>query len=180
MDSARFGPLTLQVHRGDITELAVDAVVNAANNQLWMGGGVAGAIKRKGGSEIEAEAVAQGPIPVGAAIVTRAGRLPARYVIHAATMAMDFRTNEEYIRSATRSALWRAQELGLRSIAFPALGAGVGRYPLAEVARIMVEEVVRHAGAGTSLELVLLVAYDAPAEQAFREALERAAAAGQG
>lgn len=179
MDSARFGRTTVQVHRGDITELAVDAIVNAANNELWMGGGVAGAIKRRGGSEIEAEAVAQGPIPVGAAVVTKAGRLPARYVIHAATMAMDFRTSAEAIRSATRNALWRAQELGLRSIAFPALGAGVGRYPLPEVAQIIVEELVRHAASETSLELALLVAYDERAERAFREALERAAGAAQ-
>lgn len=133
--------MTFEVLQGDITELDVDAIVNAANNHLLMGGGVAGAIKRKGGKEIEEEAVKKGPIPVGEAVVTGAGKLKARYVIHAATMGMDFRTDAEKIRMATRNAMKRAVELGLKSVAFPALGTGVGGFPVQDAIRIMYEEV---------------------------------------
>ena len=133
--------MTFEVVQGDITELDVDAIVNAANNHLLMGGGVAGAIKRKGGKEIEEEAVQKGPIPVGEAVVTGAGKLKARYVIHAATMGLDFKTDAEKIRLATRNAMKRAVELGVRSVAFPALGTGVGGFPVREAMRIMYDEV---------------------------------------
>ena len=133
--------MTFEVVQGDITELDVDAIVNAANNHLLMGGGVAGAIKRKGGKEIEEEAVQKGPIPVGEAVVTGAGKLKARYVIHAATMGLDFKTDAEKIRLATRNAMKRAVELGIRSVAFPALGTGVGGFPVREAMRIMYDEV---------------------------------------
>ena len=108
--------------KGDITDMEVDAIVNAANNELWMGGGVAGAIKRKGGIEIEEEAVKKGPIPVGEAIVTGAGKLKAKYVIHGAVMGRDLQTDAEKIKNATINSLKRAEELGLKSIAFPAFG----------------------------------------------------------
>ena len=116
--------------QGDICERPVGAIVNAANNHLWMGGGVAGAIKRRGGVEIEREAMAQGPIPVGRAVATGAGALAARYVIHAAVMGQDLRTDAALIREATRAALLVAEGLGVQSIAFPALGTGVGGFPL--------------------------------------------------
>jgi O-acetyl-ADP-ribose deacetylase (regulator of RNase III) len=159
----------LKLQRGDITRLEVEAIVNAANNQLWMGGGVAGAIKRQGGREIEDEAVAKGPIPIGEAAVTGAGKLRAKYVIHAAVMGMDFGTDAGKIRSATRSAMKRAQELGIKSLAFPALGTGVGGFPLDECARIMVEEVQKHLYPG--LEEVTFALFGEEAYRAFEEAL---------
>lgn len=162
----------IEIYQGDITELDVDAIVNAANNHLWMGGGVAGAIKRKGGSEIEQEAVAKGPILVGEAVVTGAGKLKARFVIHAATMGQDLSTDEVSIKYATANSLRRAQELGLESIALPALGAGVGGFPLSRVADIMLEEVERHLGTpGVQLRRVVLALFGAEAYQSFSSEL---------
>lgn len=129
--------LELEVVEGDITTLDVDAIANAANDHLWMGAGVAGAIKRAGGEEIEREAVAKGPIPVGTAVATGAGRLSARYVIHGAVMGQDLRTSAELVDRATRSCLEVADELGCRLLALPAFGTGVGGFPLDECARIM-------------------------------------------
>src|SRR5919197_5940657 len=114
----------LRVVQQDIATLDVDAAVNAANDQLWMGAGVAGALKRVGGEEIEREAMAKGPIAVGDAVVTGAGRLRARHVIHAAVMGQDLRTNADAIRRATRAALARAEEIGARTVAMPAFGTG--------------------------------------------------------
>ncbi len=161
--------MDISLIRGDIAAQDTDAVVNAANNALWMGAGVAGAIKRAGGQEIEREAVAKGPIPIGEAAVTGAGRLKARYVIHAAVMGQDLRTDADKIRSATENSLRRADELGLKSIAFPALGTGVGGFPLDECARVMLEVVRRHTGG--SLEQVLFVLYDEAAYRAFEKVL---------
>ena len=124
----------LEVVEGDIAAMAVDAVANAANNHLWMGAGVAGAIKRAGGEEIEREAIAHGPIEVGDAVATGAGRLPARWVIHAAVMGQDLATNGDAIRRATRRTLELADELGAESLALPAFGTGVGGFPLDECA----------------------------------------------
>jgi len=155
--------------QGDIAQQEADAIVNAANNHLWMGAGVAGAIKRAGGREIETEAVAKGPIPIGEAAVTGAGRLKARYVIHAAVMGQDLRTDADKIRRSTQATLRRADELGLKSIAFPALGTGVGGFSLDECARVMLDAVEAHAAAGTtSLERVIFVLYDALAYEAFQ------------
>ena len=123
--SRKIGRLQLTVMLGDITEQASDAVVNAANNHLWMGAGVAGAIKAKGGVEIEREALKLGPIEPGQAVTTTAGRLRARYCIHAAAMGQDLVTSAELITRATRSALAEAVRLGIESVAFPALGTGV-------------------------------------------------------
>lgn len=143
----------IKIVQGDITELKVGAIVNAANNKLLMGGGVAGAIKRKGGKCIEEEAVKKGPIEIGAAISTSAGSLPAQYVIHAATMGMDFKTDEAKIRSSCANALKEAERLKVRSIAFPALGCGVGGFPEAGCAKIMAQEVFRHIWFDTSTSL---------------------------
>jgi O-acetyl-ADP-ribose deacetylase (regulator of RNase III) len=124
--------------QADITNLETDAIVNAANDHLWMGSGVAGAIKAKGGIEIEKEAVAKGPIEIGEAIVTSAGKLKTKYVIHAIVMGQDLKTNENYIRNATLNSLKRAEELKLNSIAFPALGTGVGGFPVDNCAEVMI------------------------------------------
>ncbi len=163
--------MRITLHQGDITKEATEAIVNAANSSLWMGGGVAGAIKRAGGREIEDEAVKKGPIPVGEALATGGGGLPAKYVIHAAVMGPDLRTDGQNIRLATRNALLRAKELGLKSIAFPALGTGVGGFPYEEAARIMTGEVEEHLAGETSLEEVVFVLYDAEAYAAFQKAV---------
>ncbi len=163
----------VRVQRADITQLEVDAIVNAANTELWMGGGVAGAIKRAGGEVIEQEAKAKGPIPVGGAVVTGAGRLPCRYVIHTATMGPDLVTDEQKIRLATRNGLRRADELRLTSIAFPALGTGVGGFALDEAAQLMVDEIATHLRGGSSIMTVILTAFNSDAERAFTQALER-------
>jgi len=165
--------IEIEVYRGDITQLELDALVNAANNRLWMGGGVAGALKRAGGREIEAEAAKKGPIPIGEAVVTGAGRLKAKYIIHAAVMGQDLKTDAENIRQATLSSLLRGDELGIKSIAFPALGTGVGGFPLGECARIMISQVRQYSAKKTGLERVVFVLYDEPAYQAFGQELDR-------
>ncbi len=165
--------VTIEVIRGDISGLEVDALVNAANNHLWMGSGVAGALKRAGGESIEAEAIGRGPIPVGEAVATGAGRLKARYVIHAAVMGQDLATDGGKVAAATASSLARAEELGVTSIAFPALGTGVGGFPLAECARTMIDVVTRHTAAATTIERIVFVLFDETACRIFREELDR-------
>ncbi len=130
--------------KGDITEADTKAIVNAANNKFLMGGGVAGAIKRKGGQIIEDEAVGKGPVEVGEAILTSGGKLPTKYVIHAATMKMDFKTDEEIIRKATYSSLLCAQENNISSLSFCALGCGVGGFSYEWTSKIMAQEVFRY------------------------------------
>ncbi len=150
----------IKVVQGDVTDSEADAIVNAANNHLWMGAGVAGAIKRKGGKEIEDEAMKKGPIPIGEAVVTSAGKLKARYVIHAAVMGQDLVTNEEYIKDATQNSLKRAEELKIESIAFPAFGTGVGGFPTDECARIMLDQVKDFSREIKYLKEVLFVLFD--------------------
>ena len=159
----------IEVYQGDITRLELDALVNAANNRLWMGGGVAGALKRAGGKEIETEAVKKGPITIGEAVVTGAGRLKARYIIHAAVMGQDLKTDAEKVKQVTKSSLLRAEELGIKSIAFPALGTGVGGFPLGECARIMISEVRQHSATKTGLEKVVFALFDQSAYEAFKQ-----------
>jgi O-acetyl-ADP-ribose deacetylase (regulator of RNase III) len=159
----------LEVVEGDITALEVDAIANAANDRLWMGAGVAGAIKRAGGEEIEREAVAQGPIPVGDAVATGAGRLAVRYVIHGAVMGQDLRTDAKLVLQTTRRCLEVADELGCRSLALPAFGTGVGGFPLDECARLMVE--AARAFEPRSLERVVFAVFGTEAEAAFRAPL---------
>ena len=159
----------LSVVDGDITALEVDAIANAANNALWMGAGVAGAIKKAGGEEIEREAVAQGPIAVGDAVATGAGRLRADWVIHGAVMGQDLRTDADLVRRTTESCLRVAEELAAESLALPAFGTGVGRFPLDECAAIMVEAVRDHEP--RSLRSVVFAVFGEEAARAFREAL---------
>jgi O-acetyl-ADP-ribose deacetylase (regulator of RNase III) len=165
----QIGEVTVSITEGDITEQDVDAIVNAANNHLWMGGGVAGAIKRKGGSQIEQEAVGRGPIAVGQAVATTAGALRARCVIHGAVMGQDLRTDYGKIRRTTLSSLEVAKKLGLRSVALPALGTGVGGFPMAEAADAMVaavEEFSVDCGTVTDVRFVL---FGQEAYEAFKE-----------
>ncbi len=162
----------IKIIQGDITGLKVDAIVNAANNKLVMGGGVAGAIKKKGGKAIEEEAVKIGPIKIGEAIFTPAGSLPAKYVIHAATMGMDFQTNEDKIRDSSKNALRVAEELKIKSIAFPALGCGVGGFPLLAAAKIMAQEVLKHLRENKSgLKEIIFCLYDKEAYDVFNKSV---------
>jgi O-acetyl-ADP-ribose deacetylase (regulator of RNase III) len=159
----------LDVVKGDIAQLDVDAIANAANNQLWMGAGVAGAIKRAGGGGIESEAMAQGPVDVGEVVVTGGGNLKARNVIHGAVMGQDLRTSSELVARTTRRVLEAADELGARSLALPAFGTGVGGFPLVECAEIMVREAVSYEP--QSLERVVFAVFGDEAEAAFRRVL---------
>lgn len=160
----------IKIIQGDITELKVTAIVNAANNKLVMGGGVAGAIKRKGGKIIEDEAVKIGPIKIGEAVATSAGRLPCKYVIHAATMGMDFKTDEIKIRNSCRNSLEVAEKLKVSSVAFPALGCGVGGFPHLAAAKIMAQEVFRHLREEKSrLKEIIFCLYDKKAYEVFQK-----------
>ena len=163
------GVIEVEVTQGDITALEVDAIANAANNRLWMGGGVAGAIKRAGGEEIEREAIQQGPIEIGDAVATKAGRLSARWVIHGAVMGQDLQTNADLVRRTTESCLRLADELGAESIALPAFGTGVGGFPVAECARIMVDAVRNHEP--SSLKRVVFAVFGTEARAAFERSL---------
>jgi O-acetyl-ADP-ribose deacetylase (regulator of RNase III) len=159
----------LEVVEGDIAALEVDAIGNAANDRLWMGAGVAGAIKREGGEEIEREAVAKGPIAIGDAVATGAGKLPAKHVIHAAVMGQDLVTSADAIRTATRRTLEVAEELGAVSVALPAFGTGVGGFPLGECARLMVQEA--RAFEPRSLQRVVFAVYGDEAKRVFESAV---------
>ena len=136
--------MEIEVLQADVTRLEVDAIANAANTQLMHGGGVAGAISRAGGPEVQRESTEKAPIGLGEAVETSAGDMPARYVIHAATMELGGPTSAEIIERATASTLAKAEELGCRSLALVAFGTGVGGFPLDRAAEIMVGAVRRH------------------------------------
>ena len=169
MIAFRLPPLTLEIVDGDLAAEQTDAIVNAANNAFWMGAGVAGAIKARGGIEIEREAMAQGPVEPGECVVTSGGRLAARYVIHAAVMGQDLRTSSSVIERATANALAAVDQRGLESIAFPAFGTGVGGFPLDECARIMIGAIRERAATLTSLRLVKLVLFGQTAYRSFAD-----------
>ena len=156
----------LEVVQGDITQADVDAIVNAANDHLWMGAGVAGAIVRAGGAEIEDEAMQQAPINPGEAVITSGGRLQARYVIHAAVMGQDLRTTGDLIAQAATAALDLADRYELSTIAIPALGTGVGGFPAEESARRMADAVKQRSD--SALRTVRFVLFDEPTYLAFR------------
>ena len=162
---------TIRIIKGDITESTADAIVNAANNHLWMGAGVAGAIKRKGGQEIEDEAVSRGPIPVGEAVATTAGLLPNKFVIHAAVMGQDLKTDENKIWMATYNSLLRADEMNLESIDFPALGTGVGGFPLDKAAEVMIKATRDYLRDSNFIKSVGFVLFDDTAFNAYKKAL---------
>jgi O-acetyl-ADP-ribose deacetylase len=161
------------IKQGDLTEMETDAIVNAANNDLILGGGVAGAIRRKGGDQIQKECNAIGSIPVGYAAITTGGKLKAKNVIHAASMQLGGRTTAEALRHSTAHALRLADERGLKSIAFPAVGTGIAGFDLQECAEIMLSEAVRHLNSRTSLESIQFVLFDAEARSIFEQVWER-------
>ncbi|HET9491987.1 MAG TPA: macro domain-containing protein [Methylomirabilota bacterium] len=170
----KIGAATVAIERGDITDRDVDAIVNAANTTLAMGTGVAGAIKRKGGVIIEEEAIRQGPIEVGEAVLTTGGNLMATHVIHAAVMGADLKTDPDKVALATRALLALANKHRITSLALPALGTGVGHVPPALSAEAMLKEVIGHLKSGqSSLKRVLFVLYQDDAYKIFSETLKR-------
>ncbi|MFZ0038863.1 MAG: macro domain-containing protein [Candidatus Acidiferrales bacterium] len=169
------------IQQGDLTEMDTDAVVNAANNDLQLGGGVAGAIRRKGGDAIQRECNEIGSIPIGSAAVTAAGNLKARYVIHAASMQLGGETTAKALRSSTGMSLRLAADKKLKTIAFPAVGTGIAGFPLRECAEIMIDEVTRYLQGSTTIEKVYFVLFDREALAVFQGVAKeklRAGAAG--
>jgi O-acetyl-ADP-ribose deacetylase (regulator of RNase III) len=156
---------------GDLTESATDAIVNAANTDLILGAGVAGAIRRRGGLAIQEECERIGPIPLGEAAITAGGNLTARFVIHAASMELGGRTTESSLADAVRNSLRRAAENGVRSIAFPAIGTGIAAFPLDRCAQVMLSEFRAHFASNTSLELIEVVLFDERAAAVFDQTL---------
>lgn len=164
----------IEIWNGDICDLEVDAIVAPATVSLWMSTGVAGAIKRAGGDAIEFAAVRQGPVEVGGAVVTTAGTLAARAVIHAVSLDRERRTTAEALESAVRSVMARAREIGATSIAFPALGSGVGGFPLEDGARITVATVRDELSSAPTIGHVVFALRGGAAYQAFSQALQEA------
>ena len=163
----------IRLTTGDITDMGTDAIVNAANNDLQLGGGVAGAIARRAGPAVQQECDRIGPIAVGEAAVTGGGRLKARYVIHAASMSLGRPTAEKALRSSVAHSLRLADEKGLRSIAFPAVGAGIAGFPIRRCAEVMLEEALAHLERGSGLEEVWFVLFDPASAQVFQDVFDR-------
>ncbi|MGH9377841.1 MAG: macro domain-containing protein [Terriglobia bacterium] len=166
-------PVKIEFTKGDITEMAVDAIVNAANNDLMLGAGVAGAIRRKGGARIQEECDRIGPVALGDAAVTTGGNLKALYVVHAASMQLGGQTTADSLRLSVKNTLDRAEEKAFRSIAFPAIGTGIAGFPMEQCARIMISETLEHLKARTSLERICFVLYDDAALKTFEETYRR-------
>ena len=161
------------IQQGDLTGMDTDAIVNAANNDLILGAGVAGAIYRKGGDVIQKECDAIGSIPVGFAAITGAGNLKARYVIHAASMQAGRRTTAETLRGSTMYSLRLASDRGLKTIAFPAVGTGVAGFPMQQCAEIMLRVAAAHLQGTTSIETIYFVLFDAAAKDVFEQTWEK-------
>lgn len=163
------------IKQGDITEEGTDAIVNAANTELLLGSGVAGAIRRAGGAAIQEECNRIGPVPLGEAAVTTGGKLQAKYVIHAASMGLGGPlTTEKSLRDSVRNSLLRADERELKCVSFPAIGTGVAGFPVERCARIMLEEIDRFVREGkSSIEKVHLVLFDRASFETFRKAWEK-------
>ena len=163
----------IRLRQGDLTDADADAIVNAANNELMLGGGVAGAIRIKGGPAIQNECDRIGPIALGEAAITGAGRLRARHVIHAASMRLGESTSEANLRAATRNSLIRANENALKTLAFPAIGTGIAGFPIERCAQVMLEEVRAHLSGPTTLERIDFVLFDRRSLEIFELVLEK-------
>jgi len=159
----------IHIEQGDITTYRTDAIVNAANNDLTLGGGLAGAIRRKAGPSVQEECTAHGPVNVGEAAITGSGELPAEYIIHQASMQLGGRTSEQSLRSSTRAVLELAEKNGVRTIAFPATGTGIAAFDTRRCAEIMLEAVSDHIAEGTALTDVYFVLFDAETKEIFAE-----------
>lgn len=165
-------PIAITILQGDITTADTESIVNAANNEFWMGSGVAGAIKKAGGETIEQEAMQKGPVIPGEAVFSSAGKLRFKYIIHAAVMGQDLRTTDKLIRQATVSSLVLADQLKLKSIAFPAFGTGVGGFPIRACANIMLTAVRNYGDMSKHVERVVFYLFDDVAFTVFKEKLE--------
>jgi len=160
----------LRMLRGDITTADADAIVKGANNDLVLGGGVAGAIRRVAGPAVQEECFKIGTIPLGTAAVTSGGQLKAQWIIHAAINPLGLWADAKSVRSATRAVLKKAEEKKVRRLAFPAIGTGAGALPVERCADILIEEVTKHcANDQTSLEEVIFVLYDEKPFAIFEE-----------
>jgi O-acetyl-ADP-ribose deacetylase (regulator of RNase III) len=159
--------MKIHIEQGDLTDYRVDAIINAANNDLILGGGLAGAISRKGGPQIQAQCDRHGPVAVGEAAITGTGDLPAKFVIHQASMRLGGRTTARSLRDSTRAVLKLADENGLRTLAMPATGTGIAGFDLRQCAEIMLGEVLAHGRGRTSVTDVYFVLYDPQAYQTF-------------
>jgi len=155
---------------GDITEQSVDAIVNAANSALQLGAGVAGAIRERGGPTIQKECDAIGAIEVGDAAVTGAGKLTARFVIHAAGMTPGGRATEDSVRRSARRSFVLARERGCRTLAVPAIGAGIGGFSPQRCAEVLIEEARAHLAGETTLEEIRFVLRGEPSYRIFESA----------
>ena len=174
----RIGNATLELAQGDITSLAVDAIVNAANTELQHGGGVAAAISRKGGPAIQNESDAivaeRGSLKTGDAVITSGGKLPAKFVIHTVGPIWGddaTATSDNQLRRAIRNSLGLADKKKLKSIAFPAISTGIYRFPVERAAKLMVAEAAGYLAGNTKLERVILCLYDDASYRAFAEVL---------
>ena len=163
----------IHIEQGDITTYRVDAIVNAANNDLLLGGGVAGAIARAGGPEIQRACDRHGPVAVGQAAITPAGRLAARFVIHQASMSLGGASTAEALRQSTEAALRLAEDNGVHTIAFPAVGTGIAGFDSRQCARIMLDAVRRHLATGSKLTDVYFVLFDDKTLRVFQEESQR-------
>jgi O-acetyl-ADP-ribose deacetylase (regulator of RNase III) len=172
-------PVTLEVVQGDITQTNADAIVNAANNEFWMGSGVAGAIKQAGGEIIEQEAMAKGPVMPGEAVSTTAGTLRFKYVIHGAVMGQDLRTTDKLIRKTTIACLNIADKLKLESVALPAFGTGVGGFPMQACANIMVEAVRLWGTQAKHVKRIQFCLFDDAGFVLFKKTVEKLARTGR-
>ena len=163
----------IELVQGDITESDTDAIVNAANSQLVLGAGVAGAIRTKGGPAIQKECNAIGHCPVGGAVITSGGNLKARHVIHAVGPRQGEGNEEEKLKNATLSSLKVAEENNLKSITFPAISTGVYGFPLDPCARIMLTTVKEYLSGPTKIERVVFALFDDQSFKAFKDQLKK-------
>lgn len=163
----------IHIDQGDLTNCAVDAIVNAANNDLILGGGLAGAIRRKGGATIQEECDRHGAVRIGEAAITGAGKLPAKYIIHQASMHLGGQTTPDSLRRSTRAVLKLAEKNDIRTLAFPATATGIAGFPVDRCAEIMLDEVRTHIAGGTKLTDVYFVLFDQRTCKAFEEAHDR-------
>lgn len=164
-------PYKIEIVQGDIIKADVEAIVNAANNKFWMGTGVAGAIKAAGGEHVEKDAVAKGPVMPGNAVYGTAGSLPYKVVIHAAVMGQDLKTSAKLIRQSTVSSLNIAEELDIKSIAFPAFGTGVGGFPMKACAKLMITTVRTYSEKAKNIERVQFCLFDSFGLKLFKDEL---------
>jgi len=168
----KFMGTKIMVVTGDITKLEVDAIVNPANSRLIMGGGVAGAILRAGGQQIQEQALKKAPVQIGNAVATTAGKLKAKYVIHTPTMTRPaMATSLDNVKAATEAALRCAQQIRVQSLAFPGLGTGIGGLGLQDAANVMVGKIKTWIETGTTIKRIILVGYNSDMTKAFEKAM---------